>query len=54
LRCDFFWLVSIDPARRVVVDTLPIENGEGGIAALDDSLWIGVPEGEKLVEIRVP
>jgi hypothetical protein len=51
---DFFSLVSIDPTRRVVVDTLPIEKGDGGIASLGDSIWVGAVDGQKLLEIRVP
>jgi hypothetical protein len=51
---DKFTLVSIDPDRRVVLDTLIVDDGDGGLAADEHSIWVGVLNGNKLLQIPAP
>lgn len=51
---DVFTLVSIDPGRREVVESLPIAEGQGGLAADGATLWFAEYQGKRLIQAKVP
>jgi hypothetical protein len=48
---DRFTVMAVDATSRKVVASLPVDNGEGGLASDGDSVWVGLVHSKQLVEV---
>jgi virginiamycin B lyase len=48
---DHYTVVAIDIQQRAVVASVPVDDGDGGIAAAGNGVWVGLVNAKQLVEV---